>query len=45
MERFGWTWAETLEVPLGALDMLLRQPEGLRYGGLTTGDMERMERA
>lgn len=44
MERFGWSWEETMDVPLGILDMLLRQPAGLRYGGLTTGDIEEMER-
>ena len=44
MERFGLGWGEVMEIPLGALDMLLRQPERLRYGGLTTGDMEMMER-
>ena len=44
MERFGLGWDEVMEIPLGALDMLLRQPERLRYGGLTTGDMEMMER-
>ena len=44
MERFGWTWAEALDVPLGVLDMLLRQPRAGVRGGLTTGDMETMER-
>ena len=44
MERFGWTWEEAQDVPLGVLDMLLRQPRGLRFGGLTTGEMDAMER-
>lgn len=44
MERFGWSWEETMDVPLGILDMLLRQPRGIRFGGLTTGDIEEMER-
>lgn len=44
MERFGLGLDEALDAPLGVLDMLLRQPRGLAWGGLTTGDMELMER-
>ena len=43
MERFGLGLDETFDMPLGILDMLLRQPRGLVFGGLTTGDMELME--
>ncbi len=44
MERFGLGLDETLDMPLGILDMLLRQPRGLVFGGITTGGMEQMER-
>ena len=44
MERFGMTWAEAMDTPLGVLDMLLRQPRAGVRGGLNTGDMEIMER-
>lgn len=43
MERFGLGLDAALDMPKGILTMLLRQPRGLRFGGLTTGDMEMME--
>ena len=43
MERFGLGLDAALDMPKGGLAMLLRQPRGLRFGGLTTGDMLTME--
>lgn len=43
MERFGLGLDAALDMPKGVLTMLLRQPRGLRFGGLTTGDMLTME--
>ena len=45
MERFGLGLDAALDMPKGVLTMLLRQPRGLRFGGLTTGAMEMMESA